>query len=154
MFEFITWNVWTWRWHGLNIIESLMKRMRTRWFGFTGTPSFGGLYSLPLTGQVYPFTGPVSRASITWSGALAARVTSGVGDNVAVSRGASLRTDPTKSSTLTVLGALLTRMFSWAWPCLSSGTATTGSDSFTVTIASTRSPMPRITEFACTGTTG
>jgi hypothetical protein len=30
----------------------------------------------------------------------------------------------------------------------------TGSDSLTVMIASTRSPMPRMTESACTGTTG
>ena len=61
----VTWNVWPCRWNGWNIIDSLMKRIRTRWFGLTGTPSFGGLYSMPLTGQVYPLTGPVRRASIT-----------------------------------------------------------------------------------------
>lgn len=29
-FAFITWNVWPCRWNGWNIIDSLMKRIRTR----------------------------------------------------------------------------------------------------------------------------
>ena len=87
-------------------------------------------------------------ASITWSGVRAGSVTSGVGDRVAVSSAISLRTASTKSSTFTALGVSPTRMFSWAWPCLPSGTATTGTDLSTVNVASTRSPIPRMTDFA------
>jgi hypothetical protein len=54
----------------------------------------------------------------------------------------------------TPLGAPFTRMLSCANPSLAYAAAITGPDEFTVIVASTRSPMPRITESVSRGTTG
>ena len=65
-----------------------------------------------------------------------------------------MRSAATNCSTFIVLGLLFTRMFSCAYPSLRSAAAITGTDEFTVIVASTRSPMPRTTESVSRATTG
>ena len=93
--------------------------------------------------QIYEGTNQIqrvvmARALLGRIGLLAGSVTSGAGDSVGSRAPRYVPTRRTRRRSAG--GALFTRMLSCACPFLPSGTATTGTESLTVMIASTRSP--------------